>query len=296
MGRRTDSGKGSVRSPSDDAEPRITVDPSNRPAYDEALRDFYHPHYHDEKATPARRAAERVLPIVFSVIDVRSIVDVGCGPGSWLAVARHMGVRTLTGVEGEWALDWFGPDRAAPGDFDLVLANLEDDLCLPRTFDLAICIEVIEHLSPARGTSFVADLCRCAPHVLFGAAIPGQRGPNHFNTRWLSHWAACFAAHGYQPLDVIRHRVWGDDELLVHYRQNPILFVRDDAYEAAVRRALALPPPPLAALDQVHPWLYTLRSNESRAAAAPGLGHRIRLAAGIPGAALRRLWGPGSRP
>lgn len=54
----------------------------------------------------------------------------------------------------------------------------------------------------------------------------------------------------------------GDDELLVHYRQNPILFVRDDAYDTAARRALALAPPPLAALDQVHPWLFTMRLNE----------------------------------
>lgn len=69
---------------------------------------------------------------------------------------------------------------------DLVLTNLEDELRLPQTFDLAICIEVIEHLSPARGESLVADLCRCAPHVLFGAAIPGQTGPNHLNTRWPS--------------------------------------------------------------------------------------------------------------
>lgn len=285
-----------MRSPSDDAEPRITVDPSNRPAYDEALHDFYHPHYHDEKATPARRAAERVLPIVFAVLDVRSIVDVGCGPGSWLAVARKLGVRTLTGVEGEWAIEWFGEDRAASGDFELVLANLEDELRLPQTFDLAICIEVIEHLSPARGEAFVADLCRCAPHVLFGAAIPGQRGPNHLNTRWPSYWAACFAAHGYQPLDVIRPRVWGDDEILAHYRQNPIVFVRDDAYDTAARRARALAPPPLAALDQVHPWLFTMRSNEWRAVAAPGLGRRMRLAAGIPSAAIRRLRGRASPP
>lgn len=286
-----------MRSPSDDAEPRIAVDPSKRPAYDEALRDFYHPHYHDEKAAPGRRAAERALPIVFEVLDARSIVDVGCGPGSWLAVARNLGVQTLTGVEGEWATDWFGgDDRVAAGDFDLVLANLEDELRLPRTFDLAICIEVIEHLSPARGESFIADLCRCAPHVLFGAAIPGQRGPNHLNTQWPSFWAACFATHGYRPLDVIRHRVWGDDELLVHYRQNLILFVRDDAYDAAAARARALAPLPLAALDQVHPSLYTVRSNEWRAAVAPGIRRRAQLAAGLPSAVLRRLRGPGSPP
>ena len=131
--------------------------------------------------------------------------------------------------------------------------------------------------------------------MLFGAAIPGQKGPNHLNTRWPSYWAECFAAHDYLPLDVVRARIWGDDDLLVHYRQNPILFVRNDLYERAVGRALEMAPPPLAALDRVHPSLFTLRPNARADPEAPGLRLRIRLAAGIPRAVVRRLRG-GSRP
>jgi SAM-dependent methyltransferase len=282
-------------SPSEDAQPKIAVDVSDRRAYDEALRDFYHPHYHDEKRATTRRAAERILPIVLSIVDVASIIDVGCGPGSWLEVAREMGVPTLTGVEGEWAAEWFDDDRVRSGGFDLVLANLEDELRPPATFDLALCIEVIEHLSPARGESFVADLCRCAGHVLFGAAIPGQKGPNHLNTRWPSYWAECFAAHGYLPLDVVRARVWGDDDLLVHHRQNPLLFVREDLYDRAVGRALEMAPPPLAALDRVHPAVYARRSKERPRLDTPGLRLRVRLAAGIPRAVVRRLRGASDR-
>jgi SAM-dependent methyltransferase len=279
-----------LRSPGEDAEPRVAVDVSDRRAYDAALHDFYHPRYHDEKAVPARRAAERILPIVFSVVDTTSVIDVGCGPGSWLDVARELGVAKTTGVEGEWAVEWFRGDGMSVGDFELILANLEDDLPSPGTFDLALCIEVVEHLSPARGDSFVADLCRCAPHVLFGAALPGQKGPNHLNTQWPSYWARCFAEHGYRPLDVIRARVWGDDDLLVHYRQNPILFVRDDVYDNAAARAAALPPPPLTALDQVHPLVSTRQAQELRAGSAPiGLRRRMQIAAGIPRAIVQRF-------
>jgi SAM-dependent methyltransferase len=266
----------------------VAVDVSDRRAYDQALRDFYHPHYHDEKVEPGRHAAERILPIVFSVVTVRSIIDVGCGPGMWLDLAHELGVPTLTGVEGEWAKEWLGGDRGSPG-FELVLTNLEDDLRLPSTFDLAICIEVIEHLSPARGESFVADLCRCAPHVLFGAAIPGQKGPNHLNEQWLSVWAECFAAHDYRPLDVVRPLVWGDDNLRVPHRQNPVLFVHKDCYDRAAGRARTTEPPSLAALDQVHPALFTARSNALRTALEPPVRRRVRLAAGIPSAAIRRL-------
>jgi SAM-dependent methyltransferase len=276
-----------LQSANEDAVPKVTVDVSDRDAYDRALHDFYHAHYHDEKAVPSRRAAERILPIVFSILDVGSMIDVGCGPGAWLDVARQLGVPTLTGVEGAWAAKWF--ERDGGPRFELVLANLEDELRVPRTYDLATCLEVVEHLSPARGGSFVADLCRCAPHVLFGAAIPGQEGPNHLNTQWPSMWAACFAAHRYRPLDVVRPRVWGDADLKVHYRQNPVLFVRDDCYDRAAERALAMAPPSLVALDQVHPYLFTKRSDALRAAREPRLRRRIRLALGIPTAAVRQL-------
>jgi hypothetical protein len=205
-------------------------------------------------------------------------------------VARELGVSKLTGIEGEWAAEWFGRERPGAEHFELVLANLEDELPSIGGFDVALCLEVVEHLSPERGESFVADLCRLAPHVLLGAALPGQKGPNHLNTQWPSYWAQHFATHGFRPLDVVRPRVWGDDDIRDVYRQNPILFVRADRYEAAAARAAALPPPPATALDLVHPFTYEQQSKKLRAALRPpGLRSRVRIAAGIPRAAWERF-------
>jgi hypothetical protein len=198
-------------------------------------------------------------------------------------------VSEVTGIEGEWAGEWFSEERMRAEHVELIFANLEDELSLARVFDLAVCIEVIEHLSPARGESFVRDLCRCAPYVLFGAAIPGQGGMNHINERWPSHWARCFAQHGFRPLDIIRPRVWGDADLWLQYRQNLILFVHDDVYADVVARAAALPSPAFSALDHVHPSLYSQHLDELRAASTIGLRRRAQLAAGIPRAALNRL-------
>jgi SAM-dependent methyltransferase len=273
----------------DDALPRVPANVSDRRAYDEALHGFYDPHYHDDKREPARRAAERILPIVLSLVDVESMVDVGCGPGSWLVAAQRLGIPRLTGVEGAWARAWFDDEAEGLRAYELVFANLEDELRLPTSYDLAICIEVVEHLSPARGESFIADLCRCAPHVLLGAAIPGQQGPNHLNTRWLSYWATSFAAHRFRPIDVVREQVWNDDALLLPVRQNPVLFVRDDCYERAAARARALPSPSIGALDLVHPDLYTEYMHALRVAKTLGVRDRMKAAAGIPSAALRRL-------
>jgi len=258
------------------------------PAGDASTPDhsLYEPHYHDLKGPGSQHAAEVILPIVFAVVDVDSIVDVGCGYGNWLAAARALGVTDLAGVEGPWAAAW--RDRGVLAtEFDLVLVDLEEPLRLPRSYDLVICIEVAEHLTPPRGASFVADLCAAGESVLLGAAIPGQRGPNHVHERWLSEWAQDFAAHGYVPIDCIRPQVWGDRTVWLHHRQNPVLFVPESRSAEARARARALPEPGRAALDVVHPDLL-LRALEEQQRVLTFRQH-LRLLAQMPAAAARSV-------
>jgi hypothetical protein len=112
----------------------------------------------------------------------------------------------------------------------------------PGKVDLAISLEVAEHLSPIRAESFVSDLCEAASFVLFGAAIPGQGGVGHVNEQWQSYWASLFAAQGYQCFDAVRPLVWGEKQLPYWYRQNILLYSKT---------SLEAPRP--AILNLVHP-------------------------------------------
>jgi ribosomal protein L11 methylase PrmA len=58
-------------------------------AYYRALRDG------------ARRSAEVVVPLVLRLTRLRSVLDVGCGRGTWLAVFRENGVEDVCGVDGD---------------------------------------------------------------------------------------------------------------------------------------------------------------------------------------------------
>ena len=49
-----------------------------------------------------RYAARRVLEILWEYIQPKSTLDVGCGLGTWLDVARSMGAADIRGVEGPW--------------------------------------------------------------------------------------------------------------------------------------------------------------------------------------------------
>lgn len=181
-------------------------------------------------------SARVILPIVFQLLRPAAVVDVGCGIGTWLRAARDLGAGRVVGLEGAWL---GAVERDA--SIEVHTRDLEAPIALGEAFDLAISMEVAEHLSPARAESFVDDLCALAPHVLFSAAVPGQGGTRHVNERWQSFWACMFAARGFGARDIIRQRVWADPRVDYWYAQNAILFSRGHPIDTASR------------LDRLHP-------------------------------------------
>ncbi len=179
--------------------------------------------YADLKNT-AGPSAGIITPIVQDLVHARRVVDVGCGDGSWLAAFKACGAETILGLDGDWLDEALL--RIPPENFQR--ADLFAPISLPDRYDLAMSLEVAEHLPVDRAASFVGDLVRLAPVVLFSAAIPLQEGPNHINEQWPSYWAGLFAAHGYVPVDAVRMRVWNDPDVTWWYKQNTLIFADED--------------------------------------------------------------------
>jgi SAM-dependent methyltransferase len=214
--------------------------------------------YRNRRAATAQ-AATRILSVLPATLLRRSVADIGCGTGTWLAAALADGATAAFGIEG----DWVKPHMIDDSRIVFTAQDLEQRFTVPRV-DLALSLEVAEHLSPARAASFVADLVALAPAVLFGAAVPGQGGVNHLNEQWQSYWAALFATHGYRPFDVIRPSIWGDADIPAWYKQNIVLYL--DAARAA--KTGLTPVDNLALLDTVHPLFWERANRELQYAGA----------------------------
>jgi SAM-dependent methyltransferase len=145
-----------------------------------------------------------VLPLVVAEIGAspESAVDVGCGAGAWVKELLDAGIDAV-GIDGAWTQ----PHLVIPRE-RFVAWDLERPLGLERRFDMALSIEVAEHLSPERGPGFVSDLCSLSDVVLFSAALPGQAGTRHINLRWQSYWVRLFADNGYAVVDCVRPALW----------------------------------------------------------------------------------------
>ena len=149
-------------------------------------------------------SARVVVPMVVELVHPRSVIDVGCARGAWLRAFEESGVDDVLGVDGDYVdCDALWIDREK-----FVACDLPSPLGVRRVFDLALCLEVAEHLSARKGKDLIRMLCSLAPAVLFSAAVPGQGGTNHVNEQWPGYWSNLFSRQGFVRLDPIRRRIF----------------------------------------------------------------------------------------
>jgi len=204
---------------------------------------YYNPKFYRELAS-AQESAREILPLVLDVVKPASVIDIGCGTGNWLAIAHELGVRDILGIDGPWVK----AQLAIPPE-KFIEHDLSTPLRLDRRFDLALSLEVAEHLPPSTAQTFVQSLCDAADVVVFSAAIPGQGGRRHVNEQWPAYWAELFADCGYQGYDFLRPRIWSNPRVTWHYAQNSLIFAR-----VGSRHPFGEPATPL---PLVHPVLWS---------------------------------------
>lgn len=199
-------------------------------------------------------SAKQIVPAVLDLVPADSVLDVGCGTGHFLRAFAEAGIDDYLGIDGSYV----PRDQLAIDQQRFQPVDLSGGFDLGRTFDLAVSLEVAEHLPPTSADRFVASLVRHASSILFSAAIPLQGGTGHVNEQWPSYWVERFARHGYQPFDVLRPYLWQSKDVEWWYRQNLLLFCNAAGRAASPRLAGALPAA-AGSLDRVHPDLYVQR-------------------------------------
>ncbi|MGH9450709.1 MAG: class I SAM-dependent methyltransferase [Terriglobia bacterium] len=198
------------------------------------------------------RSAEEVIPVVLEFIQPQRVVELGCGVGAWLSVLKRHGAAEVIGVDG----DYVNREKMFIPAEEFIVHNLEKPFRIGRSFDLAISLEVAEHLPQSSADAFVRSLTTLAPVVLFSAAIPFQGGTHHVNEQWPDFWADIFRAQGFETIDCLRRRLWENERVEWWYAQNVLIYARNDflAENAALHEAFERTC--LSQLRLVHPKKY----------------------------------------
>lgn len=184
-----------------------------------------HTRYIHHEAAHNLIAPEIIVPVLMDVLNPASVVDVGCGIGTFLHVFKKAGVKDILGYDGSWVNLEQLSQYIEPAFFREV--DLEKPLDMEHTFDLALCLEVAEHLDPASADNLVETLTSLSSRILFAAAIPGQMGQNHINEQWPEYWQEKFRKYGYAFHDVLRPTFWNNRQIPRWYKQNMFLVLKE---------------------------------------------------------------------
>ena len=154
--------------------------------------NMYDKRFYDDQVKGSTSSAREIVPIITRILNPLSVIDIGCGTGAWLSVFRENGVKDIMGVDGHYV----GSEVLLINKEHFKPHNLEEPLNVQKQYDLAISLEVAEHIDPKKADSFVQTLTELSPVVLFSAAIPHQWGKHHVNEQWPGYWKAKFFEKG----------------------------------------------------------------------------------------------------
>ncbi|WP_338666942.1 class I SAM-dependent methyltransferase [Pseudodesulfovibrio methanolicus] len=209
----------------------------------------YNGSFYDAQVNTSLQSAQQMVPYIFEIIKPESIIDVGCGLGTWLSVFRQLGAKEIKGIDGSWV------DQSRlliPSEcFSSLDLKEISQLEIDKKFDIAMSLEVAEHLNESEAESLVKSLTNMSDVVLFSGAIPYQGGTHHINEQWHSYWIDLFRKNGFEVLDCLRGKFWNNPKVSYFYAQNAFIFYNENKVD---RPGFEIP---LMPFNCVHPQRYS---------------------------------------
>jgi len=221
----------------------------------------YDASFYNAQVAGSLESARHLLGCLYRLFQPYSVVDLGCGRGTWLKVCCELGSMVAHGYDGSWNNQANMVDQR----IHFIEADLDSPLPVSRKYDLAISVEVAEHLRPDCALAFVTSLSRLSDVVLFSAAVPGQGGTHHINEQYQSYWGNLFSSLSFAIFDLFRPSFWHDERVRYWYRQNTFLYVRQGHSLMTYLRQAGVPPlTDSRFMDCIHPALYEAKLDQLR--------------------------------
>ena len=215
--------------------------------------DFYNNH-----SQMSVSSAEEIIPKVLDYIKPSSVIDIGCGIGTWLKVWEKFGIDDILGVDG----DYINRDNLLISYDKFIATNLEQGFKCVRKFDIVTCLEVAEHINESEAEIFVNSLCNLGDVILFSAAIPGQEGTLHINEQYPDYWLNLFRKNKFIPVDCLRKKIWSNEKIETWYKQNILFYVNEIQLDKLEELKIEAARTEATFLNLVHPEYFNYKCNK----------------------------------
>jgi hypothetical protein len=196
--------------------------------------------FYDSVSLRAEATAGIVGQVVSNFFVPESLVDIGSGLGIWSKVFLDVfpNMNSATAIDLDRHESGILDELELNPNFSFVQKDLESLEGLPGDcYDLAICVEVLEHVTHDAAQKIFDEFSSKCSFVVFGAAMKGQGGTHHINERSFEFWTNEMLRRGMVPLDVMRPQLNIKKEVPGYYKYNIILW-----WNPGLRRTLELRP------------------------------------------------------
>jgi len=198
--------------------------------------NVYDESFYSNQKNGSLSSANEIVPILLSYFpETQSVIDFGCGIGTWLSVFEKNGVSNVLGLDG----DYVPRNNLLIGADKFQATDLSHPIKLPKKFDIAISLEVAEHIPEHCADEFVESITSASDIIIFSAAIPGQGGDDHINEQWQTYWAQKFIKKGFILKSDLKNEIWNNEKVEFWYSQNINIYIKktvEDKYSHLINK------------------------------------------------------------
>lgn len=128
-----------------------------------------------------------VLAYFIKNYDIKTYVDLGCGPGGQVELAQKMGLDSY-GIDGDYSLT---------RSFDCIIHDFTTGpVELPlECFDLCWTVEFVEHVEEQYIVNYM-PVFKKSKYVVMTHALPGEKGHHHVNCQTADYWITLLGKNG----------------------------------------------------------------------------------------------------
>jgi len=160
---------------------------------DQFDKKYHRDYYLRNVSKHATESAPEIAAGIMEIFHPQSVVDIGCGAGDLLAFLRDHYKLKVSGFERAKAAIALAREK----NIEVRQFDIEEKVFAPSPgYDVAICMEVAEHVSYGAADFLVWQLSRLAEQIIFTAAPPGQGGNGHVNEQPRQYWIEKFEKQG----------------------------------------------------------------------------------------------------
>ncbi len=133
------------------------------------------------------RSAEVITNTLYDLFKPKRLIDLGSGCGVYAHYFSQKGVDVL-------AIDGVTPATEHSYSVPIEIRDLTEPIeNVWGDFDVALCLEVAEHIPEHLADDFLTNIARFSDRLILSAAQPNQGGHHHVNEQPKRYWVAKLA-------------------------------------------------------------------------------------------------------